>query len=86
MDELRHQATGRMRLTFAEPVDAAHLASVPHVTDAQAEDGDVLLTVDGPVTELLRRAADLGATAIETEHRDLDDIFLEMYQADGSEQ
>jgi len=86
MDELRHQATGRMRLTFAEPVDAAQLASVPHVTDAQAEDDDVLVTVDGPVTELLRRAADLGATAIETEHRDLDDIFLEMYQADGSEQ
>jgi hypothetical protein len=44
----------------------------------------VCVTVEGPVTDLLRRAADLGATAIATEQRDLDDIFLEVFAEDGS--
>jgi ABC-2 type transport system ATP-binding protein len=81
MDELRRQATSRLRLGFPGPVDAAALAGVAHVIGASAEDGTVLVTVDGPVTDLLRRAAELGATTVETERRDLDDIFLELFDA-----
>lgn len=83
MAELRHQATGQIRLTFPQTVDADQFASVPHVTGVQAKDVELVVTVDGPVTGVLQRAAELGATAIETEKRDLDDIFLEMYQAGG---
>jgi ABC-2 type transport system ATP-binding protein len=83
MDELRHQATGRIRLTFPDPVAPDAFGRVPHVTDVGAEDGDVLVTVDGPVTEVLQRAGELGATGITTEKQDLDDVFLEVYQAGG---
>ena len=83
MTELRHQATRQILLTFPAPVGAESFTRVPHVTRAQAEDGDLRLTVDGAVTDVLERAAELGATGIETEQRDLDDIFLEMYQAGG---
>jgi len=83
MAELRHQATGQIRLTFPTSVDVNNFARVPQVTDAQGKDGELLVTVDGPVTGVLQRAAELGATGIETEKRDLDDIFLEMHQAGG---
>ncbi len=85
MDELRHQATGRIRLTFPDPVAPDAFGRVPHVTDVGAEDGDVLVTVDGPVTEVLQRAGELGATGITTEKQDLDDVFLEVYQAGGEQ-
>ena len=83
MTELRHQSIGQIRLTFPASVDADAFARVPHVTGAQGNDGELVLTVDGPVTAVLRRAGELGATNILTEQRDLDDIFLEMYQAGG---
>lgn len=83
MTELRHQATGQIRLTFPAPVAAQAFANVPHVTGAQGAGSELLLTVDGPVTDVLKAAGELGATSIQTEQRDLDDIFLEMYQAGG---
>jgi ABC-2 type transport system ATP-binding protein len=83
MTELRHQAIGQIRLTFPASVDAEAFAHVPHVTGAQAADSELVLTVDGPVSDVLKRAGELGATSIQTEQRDLDDIFLEMYQAGG---
>jgi ABC-2 type transport system ATP-binding protein len=85
MAELRHQATSQIRLTFPGSVDASQFASVPHVKGVQGKDGELLVSLDGPVTDVLARAAELGATGIETEKRDLDDIFLEMYQAGGDQ-
>jgi ABC-2 type transport system ATP-binding protein len=78
MAELRHQATGQIRLTFPAHVDPGQFQRVPNVTGAQGNNGEVLVSVDGPVTDVLARGAELGATGIETEKRDLDDIFLEM--------
>jgi ABC-2 type transport system ATP-binding protein len=80
MDELRRQATSRIRFTVPDGVGAADFAGVQNVGDVSAERGSVLATVTGPVTDLLRRAAELGATAVETERRDLDEIFLEMFE------
>jgi ABC-2 type transport system ATP-binding protein len=86
MNELRQQATSRIRLGFPGPVDVAALTGVAHVTGASGEDGTVLVTVDGPVTDLLRRAAELGATSVETERRDLDDVFLELFDTNAGQQ
>jgi ABC-2 type transport system ATP-binding protein len=79
MDTLRQQSTSRLRIGFPAPVDVAVLAGAAHVTGATAEGATVLVSVDGPVTDLLRRAAELGATTVETERRDLDEIFLELF-------
>ena len=79
MDTLRQQATSRLRIGFPAPVDVAVLAGAAHVTSASAEGATVLVSVNGPVTDLLRRAAELGATTVETERRDLDEIFLELF-------
>jgi ABC-2 type transport system ATP-binding protein len=85
MDELRRQATDRLRFTFAGTVEPADIVGAAHVTEVTDEGASLLVTVDGPVTELLRRAADLGATTIETERRDLDDVFLETFEPGGRE-
>jgi ABC-2 type transport system ATP-binding protein len=79
MTELRHQATGSIRMSFPQPVGADQFAGVPHVKSAEMRDGDVFVTLSGPVTEVLRRAADLGVISIATEQRDLDAIFLEVF-------
>jgi ABC-2 type transport system ATP-binding protein len=79
MSELRHQTTGQIRLTFPQPVEADAFDAVAGVGSARVEDGMVLITVDGPVADLLTRAGELGATQIETEKRDLDDVFLDLF-------
>jgi ABC-2 type transport system ATP-binding protein len=84
MDDLRQQAASRIRLTFPRPVDRTQLAGVPFVTDVAADGDTVVVRVNGPVTELLGRAAELGAIEIETERRDLDDVFLEMFEPNAS--
>jgi len=83
MDELRRQAADRIRFSFPGSVDPASLAGAANVTAASVDDGAVTVTVNGPVTDVLRRAAELGATAVETERRELDDIFLELFDTGG---
>jgi ABC-2 type transport system ATP-binding protein len=82
MSELRHQALGQIRFTFPESVAAADLAAVPGVSDAFLEGGDVVVSVDGPVAALLSRAGELGATRIETVRKDLEDVFLELFETE----
>jgi ABC-2 type transport system ATP-binding protein len=82
MKKLRLQAASRIRLTFPHLVDRARLTDVPCVTGVAIEGETAVVAINGPVTELLRRAAELGATEIETERRDLDDVFLEMFEPD----
>ena len=84
MTELRHQATGSVRMSFPQPVSADQFAGVPQVKSAEMRDGDVYVTLSGPVTEVLRRAVDLGVISIATEQRDLDAIFLEVF-AEGQQ-
>jgi ABC-2 type transport system ATP-binding protein len=85
MEELRRQAADRLRFSVPRSVGPASLAGAANVTATSVDDGAITVTVDGPVTDVLRRAADLGATAVETERRELDDIFLELFDV-GSHQ
>jgi ABC-2 type transport system ATP-binding protein len=82
MDDLRRQATSRIRFTVPAGVTAADFSGVPGVAEVTGEKGSVLVELDGAATDVLRRAADVGATGVETERRDLDEIFLAMFEAD----
>lgn len=83
MADLRRQTTGEIQLTFAAAPLSSSFDQVPGVTDVVVTGNDVSLHVDGPVTAVLARAAELGAVGIRTHQRELEDIFLQTYA--GSE-
>ncbi len=77
-DELRHQATNKITIGFAEPVPADSFDAVSSVTGVEVDGTDVAITLQGPVAAVLSRAGDLGAIRIETEQQDLDAIFIDL--------
>ncbi len=79
MDDLRRQTTGEIQLSFAAPPDPTGFDGTPGVSGVHLEGNDLTLQVDGPVTAVLARAAELGAITIRTHQRELEDIFLETY-------
>jgi ABC-2 type transport system ATP-binding protein len=86
MEEVRQQAAAEIHLMFAEPIAADAFHAVPHATVVRVEDRVAVVSTDGPVADLLSRAGELGAMRIETKRRDLDDIFLELFEARGGDQ
>lgn len=84
MAELRHQASGQIRFTFADPVEAGAFEGISGVANVRIDGGDVVVTVDGAVAALLSRAGELGATTVQTEQKDLDDVFLELFDSKGA--
>jgi ABC-2 type transport system ATP-binding protein len=84
--EVEQQAAARIHLTFPEPVEASAFAGVPDVGDVVVRDGEVIVSMDGPVADLLARAGELRATTIETERQDLDDVFLQLFDEKGAGQ
>lgn len=79
MDDLRRQTTGQITFTFASPPDPAGFDGLAGVSNVSVDGADLALHVDGPVTDVLARAAQLGAVDVKTQQRDLDHIFLETY-------
>lgn len=79
MEEFRRQTTGEIQLSFASAPDPASFDSVPGVSGVAVIGDDLTLHVDGPVTAVLARAAELGAVGIRTHQRELEDIFLSTY-------
>jgi hypothetical protein len=61
---------------------ASSFDAVPGVSHVEVAGEELTLHVDGPVTAVLARAADLGAIGIRTVQRELDDIFLETYASE----
>jgi ABC-2 type transport system ATP-binding protein len=82
MADLRRQTTGQITLTFPAPPMASSFDAVPGVSHVEVAGEELTLHVDGPVTAVLARAADLGAIGIRTVQRELDDIFLETYASE----
>jgi beta-exotoxin I transport system ATP-binding protein len=83
-EEMRHQATSRIRLSFKEPVPAGAFDGVPALSDVVISGTEVSVAVKGPVAGLLQRAGELGAVRIETEQRDLDRIFIDLFAPKAS--
>jgi ABC-2 type transport system ATP-binding protein len=84
IDELRRQARQRIDLHLAgpEPGDVARFAGVPGVVEAAADGPTIRLTVEGPVRDMLKVAADLDVIRIVSHNTDLEEVFLSYYQQD----
>ena len=84
IDELRRQARQRIDLHLAEPEpgDVARFAAVPGVVEAAADGPTIRLTVEGPVRDVLKVAADLDVIRIVSHNTDLEEVFLSYYQQD----
>jgi len=83
MDELRRKTSGEVVFTFPKPTSPEPFTSLPGVTVAVADGVDVTVRVDGSVASVLRTAGELGAQAVRTEQRDLDDVFIGLFQGAG---
>jgi ABC-2 type transport system ATP-binding protein len=84
IDELQRKTAGELVFTFAAPTSPEPFASLPGVTRATGEGHDVRVSIDGSAAATLRTAGELGATEVRTEHRDLDDVFVELYRGGGA--
>jgi ABC-2 type transport system ATP-binding protein len=82
-DELRHQATTQITVGFAQPVAADSFDGVASVTGVEFDGNDAVISLQGPVAAVLSRAGELGAIRIETEHQDLDAIFIDLLSGKG---
>lgn len=79
MADLRRQTTGDIQLTFPTAPDASAFSGLSRVSAVHVTGNELSLHVDGAVTEVLARAAELGATGIRTHQRQLEDIFRTTY-------
>jgi ABC-2 type transport system ATP-binding protein len=80
MSELRHQATSEISFSFADPVSAELFERVDGVGAVAVDGNDVVVTIDGAVADVLKRAGELGAIRVATKQRDLDEIFLDLFE------
>ena len=82
METLKHESVGSIRLTFPEPPSVEAFAGIDSVGAVTVAGSDIEFEVVGPVAPILSRAGELGATRIETIQRDLDEVFVELYEQD----
>lgn len=83
MDELRRKTGGEIVFTFPTTTSPEPFKSLPGVTGAVGNGDEVTVTAEGSVAAVLRTAGELGAFAVRTEQRDLDDVFIDLYQGAG---
>ena len=84
MAELRRRTAGDLVFTFATPTSPESFVSLAGVTRASGEGRDVRVSIDGSAAAALRTAGELGATGVRTEHRDLDDVFVDLFRGGRS--
>ena len=82
--ELRHQATTEITFGFAEPLGPESFDGVNSVTAVKQEGSDLVLSLNGGVGDVLKRAAELDAIRVETEQNDLDTIFIQLLSGNES--
>ena len=84
MDNLRNKALRRVEFSFDKQIDSSAFKALPSVTKVVEIDHRVLLEVMGSETELLRLAANLGASSVRTEETNLDEIFVGLIDNGGA--
>ncbi|MEY4102565.1 MAG: hypothetical protein RIR88_699 [Actinomycetota bacterium] len=76
INNLKKRAVRRIEMTFPGDVDAQHFASIPGVTEAHTIGHRVICSVEGLETEVIGKAAELGAEMMTTHETSLDEIFF----------
>ena len=80
MEALKQKAIRHVTLVFATPVPADVFTGVPGVLEASQDGTKVKLAFKGPMTELLRVAADHEVINLNSSEADLEEIFLAHYR------
>jgi len=83
-EELSHQSTTEITFGFAEPVASDVFDGVASVTAVKQHGLEMVLSLDGSVKDVLKRAAELDAIRVETEQNDLDTIFIQLLSDEES--
>lgn len=80
VETLQERRFQRLKLTFAEPVDARAFSQLPGVGLLDATDHTLHLEVTGEVDAVVKCAAGHHVVALETEQPSLDEIFMAYYR------
>ena len=83
-EELRHQATTGITFGFEKPVASGAFDGVASVTAVKQDGTDMVVSLKGPVADVLKRAAELDVVRVETEQNDLDAIFIHLLSGGDS--
>ena len=81
---LRSRRVQRIRFTFAEPVPADGVASLPGVRLLQCDGTSVHLEVAGAVDPVVKAAARYRVVALETVQPTLEEVFMAYYGPSGA--
>jgi beta-exotoxin I transport system ATP-binding protein len=79
VSELIAQSYRRVRIEFAEPVDAAEFARLDGVQSFEADGRSLTFTVSGQLDAVVKQAARHEVVDLEVGHPNLEEIFVAMY-------
>jgi ABC-2 type transport system ATP-binding protein len=79
---LKDLAVRRLDFEFALPVDGARFAGLQGVRRVETEGAVVHVEVEGPVTQVMKVAADHEIVDLHLHEADLEEIFLTYYRSD----
>lgn len=82
MHELQQRTVQDMELIFAQPVSADVFLTLPSVRNAQTHGSTVALSLQGPVTDVLRIAVEHRVVRVQTSEPSLDEIFYSLVSRD----
>lgn len=85
IDELRARARHRMVMTIEGEFDARKFANLPGVIRAEANGQQLEVVAEGSVDAVIKQAAELTVTRLDTPGDDLAEIFRAYYEGDAGE-
>ena len=85
VDGLRQAAPRTIEFRFPRPVDPRVFAAIDGVRVIGSEDAHITLSLRGAVAPVLRAAAELDPLDVVARRADLDELFLDYYRDDASE-
>jgi ABC-2 type transport system ATP-binding protein len=83
VEGLRRAAPRTVSFRFDDGIDPRRFAALDGTQVMAATDGQVTLSVSGPVGPALRLAGELGAVDVTARPADLDELFLAYYRTDA---
>lgn len=75
-------AVRRLELRFEVPVDPADFEGLAGVRRVEVDDGGLRVEVEGPLTQVMKVAADQDLVDLHVREADLEDVFLRYYEGE----